>query len=342
MTIRRTLLVLTVAVSAVVVSPPSPAVAAVFPPLHVESVLSGLDHPWDVGFATDGTMFVTERPGRVWIRPPNGTFHKLALDLSDLWVAGETGLMSVEADPLYATNRRIYTCQGATDPELSVQVVAWQVNAANTTATRTNDPLVGGIDGQFGRHGGCQLRIDPSGALLVGTGDAGVGTNPQDTQSLAGKTLRVNRMTGTGLAGNPFFANPGAGDPRIQTIGHRNIQGIAIQPGTNIAWSVEHGTDRDDEINQLIDGANYGWDPVPGYDESQPMTDLVKFPAAQRAAWSSGAPTLATSGATFLQGSGWGTWQGAAGEHLEGVRATDLLGRHKHELGHDHRDTAGA
>ena len=132
-----------------------------------------------------------------------------------------------------------------------MQVVAWQVDAANTARLRVNDPLVGGIDGQFGRHGGCQLRIDQSGALVIGTGDAALGTNPQNPHSLAGKTLRVDRFTGGGLPGNPFFGNAAAGDPRIETLGHRNVQGLALQPGTGIVWSAEHGPDRDDEINQL-------------------------------------------------------------------------------------------
>ena len=288
---------------------PRASAAVASPSLQVATVLSGLDHAWDVGIASDGTMFVTERPGRLWMRPPGGSFHQLSVDMSDLWVAVETGLMSVEPDPNYVTNHRIYTCQGTTDMNFSVQVVAWQVNPAGTGATRVNDPLVGGIDGEAGRHGGCQLRVDPSGALIVGTGDAVLGTNPQDTHSLAGKTLRVDRFTGDGLAGNPFFGNAAAGDPRIQTLGHRNVQGLALQPATNIMWSVEHGPDRDDEINQLINGKNYGWNPVSaapgGYNESVPMTDH-SIPNVQDAAWSSGIPTLATSGATFLRGTNWG------------------------------------
>ena len=315
MNIRRAALVLVLALGALVVPPPAPAGAVAAPPtLHVATVLSGLDHAWDIGFASDGTMFATERPGRLWIRPANGTFHPLFIDLSDLWVSSETGFMSVEADPAYVTNHRIYTCQGTTDFDFTVQVVAWQVNAANTAASRVNDPLVGGIDGQFGRHGGCQLRIDPSGALIVGTGDAALGTNPQNPHSLAGKTLRVDRFTGGGLPGNPFFGNAAAGDPRIETMGHRNVQGLAVQPGTGIVWSAEHGPDRDDEINQLVNGKNYGWNPVnsdpAGYNESVPMTDH-NIPNVQDAAWASGIPTLATSGSTFLQGSAWGSWQGA-------------------------------
>ena len=40
------------------------------------------------------------------------------------------------------------------------------------------------------------------------------------------------------------------------------------------------------------------------------MTDLVKFPDAFEAKWSSGLPTLATSGGIFLEGEQWGVWEG--------------------------------
>ena len=88
------------------------------------------------------------------------------------------------------------------------------------------------------------------------------------------------------------------------------MQGLALRPGTNQMWSVEHGPSVNDEINLLVAGGNYGWDPVPGYSEGVPMTDLVKFPDAIEAKWSSGYPTLATSGAIFLEGSRWGDWEG--------------------------------
>ena len=82
-------------------------------------------------------------------------------------------------------------------------------------------------------------------------------------------------------------------------------------------WSVEHGPDHDDEINLLVSGGNYGWDPAPDegveglYDETTtPMTDLVKFPDALQAKWSSGYPTLAVGGGVFLEGSQWREWEG--------------------------------
>ncbi|MEY2459375.1 MAG: hypothetical protein QOG30_1205, partial [Acidimicrobiaceae bacterium] len=279
------------------------------PGLTVTAAVTGLDHPWDIAFVPDGTMFFTERSGRISARRIDGTVQQLTANLDDLWVSGETGLMGIESDPAFTSNRRIYTCQGKLPN--SVQVVAWTIDANYTTATRVANPLVGGIAGTSGRHGGCSLRVDSNGFLQVGTGDAAVGTNPQDLQSPNGKTLRVDRFNGNGVSGNPFFGNPGAGDQRIFTWGHRNVQGLALQPGTGQMWSIEHGPDRDDEINRLVAGGNYGWDPIPGYNEAVPMTNFNKFPNAIGAAWSSGEPTLATSGGAFLQGDGWGTWQGA-------------------------------
>jgi glucose/arabinose dehydrogenase len=92
------------------------------------------------------------------------------------------------------------------------------------------------------------------------------------------------------------------------TYGHRNVQGLAQRRGQ--IWSVEHGSYRDDEVNLVRPGGDYGWEPGPGYDESVPMTDR-SLPGRQRVArWSSGRPTLATSGAAWVRGRGWGRLEG--------------------------------
>jgi glucose/arabinose dehydrogenase len=71
---------------------------------------------------------------------------------------------------------------------------------------------------------------------------------------------------------------------------------------------MEHGTGRDDELNKIKNGRNYGWDPGPGYNQQTPMTDLVKFPNAIKAVWRSKFPTIAPSGITFLDGPQWENW----------------------------------
>jgi glucose/arabinose dehydrogenase len=105
---------------------------------------------------------------------------------------------------------------------------------------------------------------------------------------------------------------------RIWTYGHRNVQGLARQSSTGRMWSVEHGSYRDDEVNALVKGSNYGWNPVrrvssdPEYNEgaNSPMTDFAIPGAQSAAAWSSGTPTIATSGADFVEGPAWGSLDG--------------------------------
>ena len=271
------------------------------PALSVFELVTGLTVPWGIGFTPDGTMLFTQRSGRLSARLTDGTVHTVTADLSDLFASDETGLMAIVVDPDFATNRRFYTCQGHTGPQ--VQVIAWTIDSAYTTATRADDPLVDGLPSS-GRHGGCRLRFGPQGYLWIGTGDAATGTNPQTQSSLGGKVLRVDASTGDGAP-----TNPSAGS-QVYSYGHRNVQGLALRPGTDQMWAVEHGSTVDDEINLLVSGGNYGWDPVPGYNERVPMTDRVKFPDAVEAKWSSGTSTLATSGAIFLEGDEWAAWEG--------------------------------
>jgi glucose/arabinose dehydrogenase len=287
------------------------------PELDVAVLADGLDHPWDVVQAPDGTLLVSERAGNLTAVRSGGGQQEVAADLADLFADGETGFMGLALDPDFADDRRFYTCQGVEDGaggEPEIQVIAWTMAADWTSAERADDPLVGGIpvNRQSGRHGGCRLEFAPDGALLIGTGDNALGTNAQDLRSMAGKVLRVNPATGRGLPDNPFPDAEQAPTQRIWTYGHRNVQGLAARPGTDQVFSVEHGSSRDDEVNLLAAGANYGWDPSGddgGYDESVPMTD-EDIADAVPAVWSSGSPTIATSGATFTEGGDWGDYEG--------------------------------
>jgi glucose/arabinose dehydrogenase len=290
-------------------SPPSGA-----PALDVQVVADGLDHPWDVARAPDGTLLVDERAGGFTAVLPDGAAHEVRADFSDLFARGETGLMGLVLDPGFAEERRFYTCQGVEeDAGPEIQVIAWTVTEDWSAASRIADPLLGGIpvNADIGRHGGCRLRFDPSGQLLIGTGDNAVGSNPQDLTSLAGKVLRVDPRTGAPSEGNPFLDSPDRATRLILSYGHRNVQGIAVQPATGAVYTAEQGTYRDDEVNLSVAGGNFGYDPDGSgdYDESVPMTDL-DLPGAVPAVWSSGDPTIATSGATFLSGSAWGAYEG--------------------------------
>ena len=284
------------------------------PELMVTEIVTGLSHPWGIDFTPDGTMLFTQRAGVLNARLTDGAVKRVAADLGDLFVDGFAGLQALAVDPDFTTNRRFYTLQGHAGREM--QVIAWTIDADYDAATRVVDPLVKGMPiGPGPWHSGGRLLFGPEGYLWIATGDGRVVTGAQDLTSLGGKVLRVDPRTGAGAPGNPF----GASSP-VYAYGFRNPQGLALRPGTDQMWLVEHGPRHDDEINLLAPGGNYGWDPIPDdgtlvfYDYSDeagvPMTDLAKFPSARQARWSSGFPTLATSGAVFLDGPHWGEWEG--------------------------------
>ncbi len=286
------------------------------PQLRVRTVARGLQHPWDVQQATGGRLVVSERDRARLSVVRNGKRRTLA-DLSKLvWVSGETGLMSLAVDP---GARTLWACHGSAKGGNHVQVSRWRVDRKWTRLSGRRT-LLTGLPSTSGRHGGCRLLLDrDSDALFVGTGDAAVGTNPRDLDSLGGKVLRVHRGTGAPMAGNPF-ADASSARRFVWTYGHRNVQGLAQRDDGSV-WSVEHGSYRDDEVNLLVAGGDYGWNPVPGYDESVPMTDQSLPGEQQDAAWSSGEPTIATSGGCVGAGLAVGRARGHARRRCaEGLR----------------------
>jgi glucose/arabinose dehydrogenase len=274
------------------------------PTLTVANVIGNLNRPWDIAFTPKGSLLFTERVGRI-----NGLIGGQRVVLhtpADVVAEGEGGMMGLAVDPGFNTNRRIYACfLSDRSGSLDVRIARWRMPTTNDRLVERVDILTGIPANPTGRHSGCRIRFGPDGYLWVGTGDAAVGTNPQDPNSLGGKVLRITTSgaPAPGNAGAPFR-------PEIYTFGHRNVQGLAFAADGK-AYSIEHGSDRDDEVNLLVRRGNYGWDPVPGYNESVPMTDRTKFPNARVAIWRSGASTIAPSGGTFLRGSQWLGWNRA-------------------------------
>ncbi|MCJ0904068.1 sorbosone dehydrogenase family protein [Rhodococcus sp. ARC_M6] len=277
------------------------------PELSVTTLIEGLDHPWDVVAAPDGTVLAGQRSGGFFVRRSDDTTGPVSADLTDLYAQGETGLMGMALARDFEQSRILYTCQGFQGGGVTdIRIVAWTVDAGWAALTRTGNVLTG-IPVEAGRHGGCRILAAADGTLFVGTGDTAMPTVPQDPNSLGGKVLHIN-ADGTPAAGNLNPTSP------VYTLGHRNVQGLAVQPGTDRVYAVEQGTGVDDEVNLLIPGGNYGYKPDRGlgrYDESVPMTDPSRVPGAIEAVWRSGNSTLATASGAFVAGPQWGAWDGA-------------------------------
>jgi glucose/arabinose dehydrogenase len=294
--------------------PPEVGLPANAPTLTTSVLVSGLDRPWDIAFLPSGTMLYTENDrATISAYMGAGEPRRVLGTLAGVDPTGEGGLMGLAVDPSFPARPYVYVCMSITSPsENRVVRVTLDPNLPSGTALSNPTPIVAGM-GHNSFHDGCRVRFQPGAnppALFITMGDAGIGFAPQAAELLNGKILRI-QPDGTPYPTNPFF-DGGLNKARIFTLGHRNPQGIAFRPGTGQVYSVEHGPDRNDEVNRLIPGGNGGWNPVPGYNQTVPMTDLLHYPAAMRPVWRSGdGGTIAPSGATFLSGPQWKGLDGA-------------------------------
>ena len=286
------------------------------PDVEVDVVADGFTIPWDVVRDPGGVVVTGERgSGTLHAISPDGERSVVGADFGQLFAEAESGLMGIALARDFATSREVYTCHSSADHNDN-RITAWTA-ADDWSTLEAPRVLVSDIplsDG--GLHSGCRILAHPDGTLYVGTGDAFTGPAPQDPASLSGKILHINRdgtpaadagIDGAGIDGAPA-------DSPVLTFGHRNVQGLAVQPGTDRIYAAEHGPAVDDEVNLIRPGGNYGWNPNSGgrYNQDVPMTDTRKFPDAVPAVWSSGAPPLAPGGMAFLDDPAWGEWNGAA------------------------------
>jgi len=226
-----------------------------FAEINVETVLDNLKNPWELKFGPDGTIFFTERDGKLWVIDNESTLHLVAeFPASN---TAEGGLLGLELDPDYENNHFLYLYQTYLDiPTHQNKVVRYTINNNQLTDELV---LIDKIPGALWHDGG-RIKFGPDEMLYITTGDATNANLSQDTASLAGKILRIN-SDGTVPSDNPF-------NSPVFSYGHRNPQGLAWNEN-GILVSSEHGPSGErgyahDEINVIERGKNYGWPIIVG------------------------------------------------------------------------------
>ena len=226
-----------------------------FAEINVETVLDNLKNPWELEFAPDGTIFFTERDGKLWVIDNESTLQLVAeFPASN---TSEGGLLGLELDPDYENNHFLYLYQTYLDiPTHQNKVVRYTINNNQLTDELV---LIDKIPGALWHDGG-RIKFGPDEMLYITTGDATNANLSQDTASLAGKILRIN-SDGTVPSDNPF-------NSPVFSYGHRNPQGLAWNEN-GILVSSEHGPSGErgyahDEINVIERGKNYGWPIIVG------------------------------------------------------------------------------
>ncbi len=223
-------------------------------------VASGLEHPWGLALLPDGRWLVTERPGRLRMITAQGAVGEPISGLPAVDARGQGGLLDVAVGPTFARDRLIYWSYA--EPREGGNATAVARGRLSEDGSRVENAQVlfhalPTYDGD--KHFGSSLAFDGAGHLFITLGersDAPMRPQAQDLGSHMGKTIRIN-ADGSVPADNPFVGRAGA-LPEIWSLGHRNVQGIAIATDGAV-WTVEHGTRGGDEINLDRSGLNYGW-----------------------------------------------------------------------------------
>lgn len=294
------------------------------PAIEHEIVASGLDFPWAVETLPDGGFLITEKPGRLlYVSEDGQTRRAIALPGLDIVARAQGGLLDVTLAPDFETSRLVYLSYagggmlGASGTEVARGRFANGANElSNLEIIFKAEPKV-----RSTLHYGSRLLFGAhDGMLYITLGERyHQMEKAQELDSHHGAVVRLH-PDGRIPEDNPFIGLKNA-LPDIYTYGHRNVQGIAQTPGSDLIWIHEHGPQGGDEMNILEAGANYGWPEVTygiDYDGSiisrRTTAPEYKNPVTY---WD---PSIAPCGMAYAAG---GFWIGAlAGQHLRYVPIT--------------------
>ncbi len=284
------------------------------------AVAEGFEFPWDIHFIGATELLLTEKPGRLWrIDIASGAKQPIS-GLPDSVMHGQGGLLGVVAHPDFQDNRRIYLSYSIETAKghWTTQLASARLGADTLTDLRilfTATPATAS-----GNHFGGALIFDQQGYLYLSVGDRGDRHQAQRLESALGKIFRFQE-DGEAPADNPFVHTSGA-LPGIWSYGHRNPQGLSIDPASGALWESEHGPQGGDEINLIRRGANYGW-PVITYGEEYGGGKIGRFehPEMEQPVHYY-IPSIATAGLLYYNSPLFPQWRDSI--FVAGLRATSV------------------
>ena len=226
-------------------------------PLVVETLATGLNKPWSVEALPDGGYLVSEKGGTLRL-VRNGTVSAPISGVPEVATNGQGGLLDIALAPDFAASRTLYLTYSARGDGGAGTAVA-RARLAND-GTKLEDAtrifLMNHLTTR-GQHFGSRIAIAADGSLFFGIGDRGEEQRAQDPRDHAGAILHIN-PDGSPHVNNPYLGTT-EGLAEIWSKGHRNPQGLTIDPKDGTLLSVEHGARGGDEINNPQPGRNYGW-----------------------------------------------------------------------------------
>jgi len=262
-----------------------PPTAGPPPTLVLTPDVSGLTHPVDLQFPSDGSnrMFIVQQPGSIRILANGSLVATPFLDITaKISSGGEMGLLGLAFHPQFTQNHLFYVHYDRTVAGQIQSVIAeYHVSAGDVNVADTNsERILLTVDQPFSNHKGGQIVFGPDGFLYIGFGDGGSGGDPmgngQNLQTMLGKMLRIdvnNQSGGKQYAIPP--ANPfahGGGLPEIFAYGLRNPWRFSFERGGTRLFVGDVGQDAFEEVDILESGKNYGWNVMEGLHCYNPST----------------------------------------------------------------------
>ncbi|EMB4326360.1 PQQ-dependent sugar dehydrogenase [Pluralibacter gergoviae] len=255
-------------------------------PFAAHVLVSGLDAPWDMVWAPDGYLWVTERKGATIDRiDPKSGKKQVLVKIADVKIGPQhEGVLGLALSPDFLkSDSKNYVYAAYTymngDSERA-KIVRFEYDPKAHTLGNQQDVLAGIPAGSD--HNGGRLRFGPDGKLYYTIGEQGhnqgkhvcepieaqrlptsAELEKKDYSAYVGKVLRLN-SDGSIPDDNPVIEGVKS---HLFTYGHRNPQGLVFVGDT--LYSSEQGPSSDDELNILQAGGNYGWPHVAGYRDDQ-------------------------------------------------------------------------
>jgi len=278
--------------------------------LKVSVVTKGLQNPWNLVFMPDGSMLVTERPGRLRVIRNGALDPTPVAGLPPIGAQRLGGLQDIALHPKFAENKLLYFTYSKTDGKGMIMSALGRGRLEGSTLSDVKELIA--AEPWWNGAGGAASRVafDRDGLLFWATGSTPDSRESQEPGSLRGKVLRL-KDDGTPAAGNPFAGKPGY-RPEIYSMGHRNQLGLTIHPVSGALWSAEHGPNGGDELNIILPGRNYGWPDVSlGRDYDGPWQGAFQKDGIERPIvfWM---PSIAVSDLLFYTGDKFPQWKGNA------------------------------
>ncbi|WP_442962401.1 PQQ-dependent sugar dehydrogenase [Pseudomonas sp. BLCC-B13] len=257
---KRALLALAVT-SLLALTAPAMAERSELGELQLTEVAAGLEHPWALAFLPEGQGYlISERPGRLRLLDAQGRLHPPLGGVPAVFACGQGGLLDIALSPSFATDRLVYLSYAEADDKGQRAGTAVGRGRLKEDLSELEGFRV--IFRQLpklseGIHFGSRMAFGADGQLYVSLGENNQRATAQQLDKLQGKLVRL--QPGGGVpADNPFVGREGV-RPEIWSYGHRNPQGLALNPWSGRLWLHEHGPRGGDEINIPRAGRNYGW-----------------------------------------------------------------------------------